>query len=87
MPFKDELNNKIAAVFGDNPMGFSITVQEDVGATVVGYRGVSYVSKNEIKFRVSRTFITIFGVNLEILDINGQEAIVGGKITKFEVGQ
>ena len=94
MPFKDELEQiitrikqKVSDNFGENPLGFSVTVKEGFGAIITGYRGVSYVSEDEIRFRVSKTFVTIFGKNLIIVDINEGEAIVSGTVTRFEVGQ
>ena len=85
MSFKDELNARLSGAFGDNVVGFRLTVMEGAGAVVEGYKGVSFVSTNEIKFRVSKTFLTITGENLEILDINGCEACIAGKVQKVEI--
>lgn len=87
MGFNDETLSKFYNVFGENVVGFKVTLLEGYGIVVEGHKGLNGLTSEQAVIRVGKTLLFVSGENLQVLDINQNELHLGGKITAVNVGE
>lgn len=85
MSFIGEILDKFSIDMKENVNGYKITVINGVGVIVEGHRGVIALASNEIKLRINKNYIIIYGESLRIKEISDSDAYIVGKIIKTEI--
>ncbi len=82
--FTDELFAKLK--IDDAFAPFTVTMAGDCAVAVSGVKSVLFSSYEEIKIRLSKRTVVLFGTELRIVEIGGGDVLVRGKIggVRFE---
>jgi len=85
MNFLEDINQKLKANDLINVITFKMYMIGNKKLYIFGIREVSLFTKDEIQFNIKNGKIIIFGENLSFDELSKSEAIVSGKIIKFEI--
>ncbi|MFI3228913.1 MAG: YabP/YqfC family sporulation protein [Bacillota bacterium] len=83
MSFFNETLLKLGCSAEDSIGGDKVTLIGGEGCQIEGQKGVAHISLEKIAIKTSKHIICIEGEGLQIVSINGDEALIVGKIASI----